>query len=99
MNKVTSEKNNVIDVVTIIRLETELGGIANNNVRVTFKDRFGKIHDKFLLAYPDKQIEGIGVYTTLLFALSQAIDVTLKTTSYINGDGDGYISGIIINAV
>ncbi|WP_340611428.1 hypothetical protein [Xenorhabdus bharatensis] len=98
MKKSTLTADGVIDSVTIVRLETELGGSANNNARVTFKDKNGKVNSNYLLAYPNYQIEGVGVYNTLLIALSQSMEVSLKITSYVNDDGDGYISGVIFDA-
>ncbi|MBD2813989.1 hypothetical protein ID850_04240 [Xenorhabdus sp. Flor] len=99
MNKVASSNSGVIETVTIIRLETAPEIYANNNVKVTFKDRLGNINDKFYLAYPDKNIEGIGLYNTLLSALVQSIEVTLKTTGYVEEHGYGFISGVIIDAI
>ncbi|MCG3472221.1 hypothetical protein L7750_18100 [Xenorhabdus bovienii] len=88
--------NNVIQKVRILSLETSPESSGSNNVRVIYEDHFGKVNDNLLLAYPDKYIEGIGVYNTLLIALTSNIFVTLKTTGYIDKTGLGYISGVII---
>ncbi|CDL82233.1 hypothetical protein [Xenorhabdus szentirmaii] len=86
-----------ISNVIITTLETS--GVADNNVRVEFMDQHGTKNDKYLLQYPDKQIQGIGVYTTLLLALTNSIKVTLKTTGTIDKNGFGYISSVIISTI
>ncbi|MDE9494593.1 hypothetical protein KKJ09_13610 [Xenorhabdus bovienii] len=95
-NTIFQSNYSIIDKVTILRLETNPTPSASNNVRVTCKDSFGKIQNNLFFAYPDKNIDGVCVYTTLLFCLSNNTTVTLKGGDYTNREGDKFITGVII---
>ncbi|MCW7550720.1 hypothetical protein OO184_23000 [Photorhabdus sp. APURE] len=86
----------IITDVKILKLEVAPASDASNNVRVTYKDNWGNIHDKLYLAHPDSYITGVGLYITLLLALFGDSSVTFKTTGNISDNGYGYISGVII---
>ncbi|WIE48120.1 hypothetical protein [Pseudomonas sp. GM17] len=66
---------------------------GSNNVQVTINN-----NDKLLLATGIDQPLGLGLYLTLLNALTSKVTVSVGTTGYINGEGFGYISNITIAA-
>ncbi|MBI6547230.1 hypothetical protein [Xenorhabdus lircayensis] len=84
--------------VKILQLETypKFEGTSTNNVEVTFKDQAENVYSNFYLVHPDGQIEGGGVYTTLLLALINNKVVTLKTNGFVGVHNERYITGVII---
>ncbi|PHM74482.1 hypothetical protein [Xenorhabdus kozodoii] len=84
--------------VTILQLETypQFEALSTNNVEVTFKDSLGYEHNNFYLTNANGQIEGGGVYTTLLLALLNNKFVTLKTNGFVGSHNERYITGVII---
>ncbi|AOM42089.1 hypothetical protein [Xenorhabdus hominickii] len=84
--------------VEIIELETypRFEATSTNNVKVTFKDTEEEVYTDFYLVSPDKQIEGVGLYTTLLLALIHQRKVSLKTNGFVGKHQERYIAGVII---
>ncbi|PHM39908.1 hypothetical protein Xmau_02514 [Xenorhabdus mauleonii] len=97
-NKITNDEPTYFGKSVVQQLETYklFRPEAANNVEVIFFDAQGNRHENFYLSKPDGEIQGGGVYITLLISLLDKRPVTIKTDGFVGSHGERYITGVIV---